>query len=238
MAEVHSNRSQAPGGNGETRAIYLQGISKSFGFRKVLSDVSLEIRHGTCLAVYGHNGAGKSTLARIISTQWAPSSGSGEVLGHSIGPGNKEIRAASGWVGDQSFLRTELSLEENLLFFGSLYGVVDAEHSRSLLEKFGLYTRRRDPISTYSQGMIKRANLARSLLHDPDLWILDEPFSGLDQEGQELLKECIREYPRSGRTVILVTHLREIGDELGTESVEIRDGYLSRGAGPEKGAAP
>ena len=235
MAEVHSNRSQAPGGNGETRAIYLQGISKSFGFRKVLSDVSLEIRHGTCLAVYGHNGAGKSTLARIISTQWAPSSGSGEVLGHSIGPGNKEIRAASGWVGDQSFLRTELSLEENLLFFGSLYGVVDAEHSRSLLEKFGLYTRRRDPISTYSQGMIKRANLIRSLLHHPELWVLDEPFGGLDQEGQALLKGCIRDYTSRGRTVLLVTHHREIGEELASASVEIQQGFIVGKVGLDEG---
>ena len=223
MAELRSN---APGGNGETLAVGLQEVSKSFGFRSVLSDVSLEIRPGTCLAVYGHNGAGKSTLARIISTQWAPSSGSGEVLGHSIGPGNREIRAASGWVGDQSFLRTELNLEENLLFFSSLYGVVDAEHSRSLLEKFGLYTRRKDPVSTYSQGMIKRANLIRSLLHHPELWILDEPFGGLDQEGQTLLKECIRDYTSRGRTVLLVTHHREIGEELASASIEIQDGFI------------
>ena len=235
MSELHSKH--APGALGGSQAVCLQKISKSFGFRNVLSDVSLEVRHGTCLAVYGHNGAGKSTLARIVSTQWAPSSGSGEVLGHSIGPGNREIRAASGWVGDQSFLRTELNLEENLLFFSSLYGVVDAEYSRSLLEKFGLYTRRKDPVSTYSQGMIKRANLIRSLLHHPELWILDEPFGGLDQEGQALLKECIRDYTSRGRTVLLVTHHREIGEELASASIEIQNGFIVDEVGFDGGGA-
>ena len=219
-------------------AISLKGICKSFGFRDVLQGVDLEVQGGACLCIYGQNGAGKSTLARILATLWSPSQGTGEILGHELGKGNGEIRRRSSMVADQSFLRSELTLEENLSFYGSLYGVPDDGRSCDLLEKFGLFHRRKDPVSTFSQGMVKRANLARSLLHDPDLWILDEPFSGLDQEGQGLLKECIREYPRSGRTVVLVTHLREIGDELGTESVEIRDGYLSSEAAPERGAAP
>jgi ABC-type multidrug transport system ATPase subunit len=128
-----------------------------------------------------------------------------------------------------------LNLEENLLFFSSLYGAVDAEHSRSLLEKFGLYTRRKDPVSTYSQGMIKRANLIRSLLHHPELWILDEPFGGLDQEGQALLKEFIRDYASRGRTVLLVTHNREIGEELASASIEIQNGFIVDEAGLDGG---
>ena len=212
--------------------ISLKGICKSFGFRDVLQGVDLEVQSGSCLCIYGQNGAGKSTLARIIATLWSPSQGTGKILGHDLGKSNREIRRRSSMVADQSFLRSELTLEENLSFYGSLYGVPDDGRASDLLEKFGLFNRRKDPVSTFSQGMVKRANLARSLLHDPDLWILDEPFSGLDQEGQELLKECIGEYPRSGRTVILVTHLREIGDQLGTDCVEVRDGYLSMEGSP------
>lgn len=221
-------------GDGESPAIRLQGISKRFGFREILRDVSLDVSRGECLAIYGQNGAGKSSLARIISTQWAPSSGSGEILGHKIGPGNREIRSVSGKVADQSFLRSELNLDENLAFFHSIYGVRDTERSEELLARFGLKNRRKDLVSTYSQGMIKRANIIRSLLHDPELWILDEPFSGLDQEGQGLLKECIQDFSRGGRTVVLVTHLRDIGDGLATTSVEIKDGYLVSQGRPGK----
>ena len=207
-------------------AISLKGICKSFGFRDVLQGVDLEVQGGACLCIYGQNGAGKSTLARILATLWAPSQGTGEILGHELGKGNGEIRRRSSMVADQSFLRSELTLEENLSFYGSLYGVPDDGRSCDLLEKFGLFHRRKDPVSTFSQGMVKRANLIRSLLHHPELWILDEPFGGLDQAGQALLKECIRDYTSRGRTVLLVTHHREIGEELASASVEIQNGFI------------
>lgn len=216
--------------------IRLEGISKSFGYRDVLHGIDLEVPGGSCLCVYGQNGAGKSTLARILSTLWAPTAGKGMILGHELGKGNLRIRGRTSMVADQSFLRSELTLEENLSFFGSLYGVQDDGRSPELLERFGLWRRRKDLVSTFSRGMLKRGDLARSLLHTPDLWILDEPFSGLDQEGQGLLKECIRDYSARGRTVVLVTHLRDIGDDLATASIEIHDGYLANRAGFAEGA--
>ena len=229
MAPNSPEANTPPASPGSNVAISLEGIAKSFGFRDVLQGIDLEVNEGSCLCVYGQNGAGKSTLARILGTMWAPTRGKGKILGQELGRGNREIRRRSSMVSDQSFLRPELSLEENLVFYGSLYGVRDNKRAPDLLEQFGLYKRRKDQVSTFSQGMVKRANLARSLLHDPDLWILDEPFSGLDQEGQELLKECVQSYPKTGRTVVLVTHLREIGDELATDSIEIVDGFLSTG---------
>lgn len=227
MAPTSHRADTPPASPGSDVAISLEGIAKSFGFRDVLQGIDLEVSQGSCLCVYGQNGAGKSTLARILGTMWAPSRGKGRILGQELGKGNREIRRRSSMVSDQSFLRSELSLEENLVFYGSLYGVRDNRRAADLLEQFGLYKRRKDQVSTFSQGMVKRANLARSLLHDPDLWILDEPFGGLDQEGQELLKECVQGYSRTGRTVVLVTHLREIGDELATDSIEIVNGFLS-----------
>ena len=225
-------------GNGKGFAIRLKGVSKSFGYRDVLRSVDLEIPAGSCVAVYGQNGAGKSTLARIIATPWAPTAGRVEILGHELGAGNRQIRRRTGMVADQSFLRSELSLDENLAFFRSIYGIAGEARGDELLDKFGLTRRRKDPISTFSQGMVKRANLARSLLHDPELWILDEPFSGLDQEGQELLKDCIRDFQAGDGTVLLVTHLREIGEELENASIEIHDGYITNrsGLGQEGGA--
>ena len=107
MPEPARNPAKPPAETETGLAIRLDGISKSFGYRDALRGVTLEIPHGTCLAVFGPNGAGKSTLARIVATQWAPTSGRGEILGHEIGRGNLRIRARSGMVADQSFLRSE-----------------------------------------------------------------------------------------------------------------------------------
>lgn len=237
MAGESANARGAPGQKNQDPAIRLEGISKSFGYRDVLHGIDLLVPRGACLCVYGQNGAGKSTLARILSTLWTPTAGKGMILGYELGKDNRQIRGRSSMVADQSFLRSELSLEENLSFFGSLYGFHGDGRAGELLERFGLWTRRKDPVSTFSQGMVKRGNLARSLLHNPDLWILDEPFSGLDQEGQALLKECIRDYSARGRTVILVTHLHQIGNDLGTASIEIKHGYLSGSTGLQPGAS-
>jgi heme exporter protein A len=231
MGSPNSNPSEGAPDNRPVPAIRLDGVSKSFGFRDVLKSVNLEVPQGECLAVYGHNGAGKTTLARIVSTQWAPSSGSGSILGYAIGRENTEIRSRAGIVGDQSYLRTELSLDENLQLFGALYGTRDVDFTGELLDRFGLVNRKNDSVSTYSKGMTKRANLIRSLLHRPDLWVLDEPFSGLDQDGQVLLGECIKDFIADGKTVLLVTHQRDIGEGLATASIEIQNGCVVKRSG-------
>ena len=134
---------------GDSVAIRLEGISKSFGFRDVLQGVDLEVARGACLCIYGQNGAGKSTLARILGTLWSPSRGDGWILGNQLGKADREIRRRSSMVSDQSFLRPELSLEENLFFYGSLYGVRDNSRAADLLEQFGLYKRRKDRVESH-----------------------------------------------------------------------------------------
>ena len=167
----------------------VRNITKEFGALRANDNISLSLKPGEIHALLGENGAGKSTLARILGTLWAPSRGKGKILGQELGKGNREIRRRSSMVSDQSFLRSELSLEENLIFYGTLYGVRDNRRAAALIEQFGLYKRRKDQVSTFSQGMVKRANLARSLLHDPDLWILDEPFGALDALNRTQLHE-------------------------------------------------
>jgi ABC-type multidrug transport system ATPase subunit len=221
-------------------AARLQGVRKRFGYRDVLRGVSLEIPRGSCFVITGPNGAGKSTLVRILATQWTFTGGEVEVLGWSVRREPARIRSRLGLVFHDTFLRRELTLEENLRFAADLLGLkreVALERIASLLDRFGLAHRRKDAVGTFSQGMIKRAGLARSLIGDPDLWILDEPFSSLDPPGQDLLAQLLREFsggPR-GRTVVLVTHQTSLGRSLATDSVRIVDGEVAkRGA---RGAA-
>ena len=210
-------------------AVSVVGIRKHFGFREVLRGVSLDVERGTCVALFGPNGAGKSTLMRIISTQWAPTEGGGKILGLDLRKQKErlEIRRRIGVVMHQSFLRDELTLLENLRFTAALYGVDSVEVTDGLLERFGLHHRRHDLLGTFSQGMTKRANIIRSLLHDPELWILDEPFSGLDREGQDLLSESISDFTTGNGTVLIVTHRTSLGLRLANRAIELVDGDLT-----------
>jgi len=212
-------------------AVLLTGVRKRFGYRDVLRGVDLEIPRGSCFVVFGPNGAGKSTLLRIVATQWTFTSGRVEVFGKDVCKESQAVRGLLGLVLHDSFLRRELTLEENLGFACDLHGIRRAEGASridSLLERFGLAHRRRDITGTFSRGMLQRAGLARSLLAEPTLWILDEPFAGLDPAGQELLEHSIREFHRAHGTVLLVTHQVRMGSSLATASAHIDDGAITR----------
>ena len=219
----------------ETAVVALRGIRKRFGYREALRGVDLDLVRGDCAAVLGPNGAGKSTLLRIVATEWRPTGGNGTILGEDIRRPRPAVRRRIGVVYHQSFLRGELTLDENLRFYGGLYGLEPAaQEARAarLVERLGLQTRRRDLVRTFSQGMAKRANLARSLLHDPDLWLLDEPFSALDPPGRELLCALVRELRARGGAVLLVTHQVEAGIELASRVLRLEGGVLRAPEGP------
>ena len=220
--------------SGESPAVHLKAVRKRFGFKDTLKGVDLLIPRGTRFVLFGPNGAGKSTILRIVATQWRFEEGSVEVLGHSLPRGRREVRRLTGLVLHDSFLRPELTLEENLHFACDLYGL-DRRTPRigELLERFALASRRHDPVGTFSQGMTKRAGIVRSLLNEPQLWILDEPFSGLDPAGQTLLEEAISDYSGGGRTVLVVTHQEERGRRLADQWARVVDGKIH----DEQGAA-
>ncbi|MCZ6795038.1 MAG: ABC transporter ATP-binding protein [Planctomycetota bacterium] len=227
------------GAESESPAVCLRGIRKRFGFREVLRGVDLTVARGECLAIFGPNGAGKSTLLRIAATQWRPSHGDGEILGHDIQRDVRSIRRRLGVVFHHSLLRHELTLDENVRFAADLYGIRLRAGGRadSLIERLGLAARRRDQVGTFSQGMQKRANIIRSLLHDPDLWLLDEPFSGLDPQGRELLSDMVRDFVRQGGAVVLVTHQVELGKDLATRTLSMDDGEIVDAASESRGGA-
>lgn len=215
----------------DSLAIDVRGVRKRFGYREVLKGVSLRVPRGTCFVLSGPNGAGKSTLLRIVATQWTFHAGHVRVLGTDVRrlTGKLEARARLGAVFHESFLRPELSLEENLQYAASLHRLrwaQVAERAEELSRRFGLQARLRDRVTTFSEGMIKRANVVRSLLHEPDLWILDEPFAGLDWAGRELLESVVKDYCTSGHTVFMVTHLAELRDRMATSSALVDGGRL------------
>ncbi len=222
-------------------AVRLRGVRKRFGYRDVLRGIDLDVPSGSCFVLTGPNGAGKSTVLRVIATQWTFSSGSVEVLGLDVPRASLHVKSLLGAVFHESFLRPELSLEENLKFSASLHGLRwndVAESATSLLDRLGLSRRRQDALSTFSEGMTRRADLIRSLLHRPELWILDEPFAGLDAGGCELLETMIREYVQTGRTVLLVTHRTALGERLAGGGAALEDGrvVVPRAASPASNA--
>jgi heme exporter protein A len=222
---VHGPR-QAP-------AARLRSVRKRFGYRDVLRGIDLDLERGACLAVAGPNGAGKSTLLRILSTQWTATAGEVEVLGIDARRDPLAVRSRVGVCAHESFLRRELSFEENLRFAGDLFGLRGKpleERIGRLSDTFGLAHRRKDRVAIFSQGMLRRASLARSLLHEPELWILDEPFSGLDAHGREILQEAIRGFHTKGGTVVLVTHEAALADALATSTLRVEGGLLVRGS--------
>lgn len=238
-AEVPSPTAPSPAA--DSPAVRLRGVRKRFGYRDVLRGIDLDVPRGSCFVLTGPNGAGKSTILRVISTQWTFSSGQVEILGLDIKRAALRVKNLLGAVFHDSFLRPELSLEENLKFSASLRGLRwkdVAGTASSLLDNLGLARRRHDSVSTFSQGMTKRADLIRSLLHQPELWILDEPFAGLDAAGCDLLEDMIVDYARGGRTILLVTHRTTLGERLADCGAHLEDGRVaSRRAGSPAGDA-
>jgi len=185
--------------------VELRGLAKRYGSERALAGVSLELRAGSMCALLGHNGAGKSTLLGIVSTLVRASAG--EVRYASAGKpvAGADVRREIGLLAHASLCYGELSAVENLELFAGLYGI--AVDARALLDRVGLDERARTrTVRTYSRGMVQRLALARALLAEPSLVLLDEPFTGLDRVGALALGEQLGELRASGAIVVVVTH--------------------------------
>lgn len=206
--------------------VVIKKLSKRYGSERALGGVSLELTAGSMTAVLGHNGAGKTTMLGILSTLVRPNDGTvtyrasgGEVTG-------TEVRRQIGLLAHASLCYGELSAFENLALTAGLYDVPgDRAALTLLLDRVGLEAKARDrPSRTYSRGMVQRLALARALLTEPSLLLLDEPFTGLDRGGALALGEQLGELRDAGAIVVVVTHdLEAIADR--TDHVAI----LSRG---------
>jgi ABC-2 type transport system ATP-binding protein len=216
----------------------VDGLSKSFGERVALRNVSLDVKPGELLAVLGPNGAGKTTLLSILAGITRPDSGRMERA-------NGEL----GWVPQQTGLYRRLTVEENLRLFGHLEGVEDLDATvERMLEQTGLEDRRHDQVSSLSGGNQQRINIAIGLLGNPSVLLLDEPSAGLDPSQRVRLWEFVAGLAEGGTTVIYSTHQIEEASHYGDRLVVLADGEtifdgafaeLQRAAGPRpEGADP
>jgi heme exporter protein A len=187
--------------------INLQSLTKNYGFNPVLRGVDLHVKEGEFVTLVGPNGAGKSTLLRIVATLLRPTAGEVRVGGWPLPAHAGQVRRHIGLVSHQPLLYRDLSAAENLMFFAQLYDLQDAgDRVQAALRQVGLLARQRDPVGTYSRGMMQRLTIARATLHQPDVLLLDEPYTGLDQEASALLDELLRREARAGRTILMITH--------------------------------
>jgi heme exporter protein A len=194
--------------------IRLSNIVKQYGLNPVLRGVDLNVEQGEFVTLVGPNGAGKSTLMAIVATLLRPTSGEARVGGWRLPEQADRVRRHIGLVSHHSLLYGDLTAAENLTFFAKLYRLPDAEaRVAEALRKVGLLARRRDPVGAFSRGMVQRLTIARATLHEPDVLLLDEPYTGLDQEAARLLDELLHEETARGRTILMITH--DLGHGLG-----------------------
>ncbi len=194
--------------------IRLRGVVKQYGLNPVLRGVDLAVEQGEFVTLVGPNGAGKSTLMGIVATLLQPTAGEARVGGWLLPQQADRVRRHIGLVSHNSLLYRDLTATENLAFFAKLYRLPDAAaRIDAALRKVGLFARQRDPVGTFSRGMVQRLTIARATLHEPDVLLLDEPYTGLDQEATRLLDDLLREETARGRTILMITH--DLGHGLG-----------------------
>jgi heme exporter protein A len=184
-------------------ALELERLARHYGEREALSEVSLTLEEGRTLVVFGPNGAGKTTLLRVLATLLRPHAGLVRVLGSYLPNEAWAVRGRVGLLGHEPLLYRELTARENLRFHASLHGVGE-ERIDELLEAVSMSLRASEPLRTLSRGMVQRVAVARAVLHDPELLLLDEPHSNLDPAAIELVDPLIG--AASGRTRVICSH--------------------------------
>jgi len=210
----------SPGG-----ALEIDAVWKFFGDFPALKDVKLRVEPGSVLALLGRNGAGKTTLLRILAGLSKPSRGAVRILGAEAR--DQSTRRRIGILGHSISIYDELSAFENLSMFGNLYGVADV-HRRAdeMLERVGLGRVRDGLAREFSRGMRQRLAVARAFLHDPEVLLLDEPFTSLDDRAIAVLQSMLQEMRDKGRTIVMSTHQLREALELSTHVALIQRGQI------------
>ena len=207
--------------------IQVSKVVKTFGSRVVLRGVDLAINEGDFVTLLGANGAGKTTLLHIVASLSKPTLGDVFINGYRMADDASELRRFIGLVSHKTLLYDDLSAEQNLRFYARLYDVVEAtERIETVLNQVNLWQRRKDPVRTYSRGMQQRLAIARAILHNPPILLLDEPDTGLDQHAANMLGELLAAVGISHRTILMTTHNLERGLSLGNRMVILAQGKI------------
>lgn len=202
-------------------------VSKRYGRAVVLRDVSLAIGENECVALLGANGAGKTTLLRTMATLSRPTRGQVLAFGVDAWEERQAVRARIGVVAHQPWVYPELTCRENLRFFGTMFRLDSTdERVDATLERVGLAARADSAAGTLSRGLLQRLNLARALLHAPAALLLDEPDTGLDAAGREVLARLTRDHVAAGGCVVLTTHALDLALDLATRVIVVSGGAV------------
>jgi heme exporter protein A len=205
-----------------------EGLTRTFAGTPVLTGVDLTVRGGEALALLGPNGAGKTTLLRILALLLRPSGGRLALFGTDARTAPPALRRRIGYVGHESLCYPDLTAAENLAFYARLFEVPEAPRRiAELLAWAGLEAAERRPVRVYSRGMGQRLALARALLHEPDLLLLDEPFSGLDPQAVDALQERLGTLRAAGHAIVLTTHDLERAAPVATRLALLHRGRIA-----------
>ena len=207
--------------------IEARGLAKSFGEHQALRGIDLRVSRGEHLVIFGPNGAGKTTLVKILSTLVRPSAGSVRLDGIDIRDKPAQVRRRISLVSHQTFLYDDLTVYENLKFYGKMYDVPNLETRISeVVSWVQLEPRRHDRAGTLSHGLRQRVSIARAVLHNPSILFLDEPEVGLDPKASTMIRDILGSINSGSRTVVMTTHNLERGLELGDRVVILDRGKI------------
>ena len=209
-----------------------RGLVREFGGLAAVDGIDITLPPGGFLVVFGPNGAGKTSLLKLLAGSLRPTRGEVRVAGEPLVPGSPAGRERIGVLSHQTFLYEQLTARENLRLYATLYGLADGQaRAVERLREVGLLERADDRVKTFSRGMRQRLGLARTLLHDPDLVLLDEPYTGLDAHASAVLRRVLEALRDGRRTVVLVTHNLAQGLELADRAViQVRGRFAWEGA--------
>lgn len=208
--------------------IEIKGLTKHADDKLILRGIDLKIGKGETVAILGPNGAGKSTILKIIATLMKPTSGVVKINGLELKPNAMEIKRMLGYLPHSSLLYDHFSPIENLVFYGSAYGVQNADvRAVDLIKQVGLSYFQNDPVKNFSRGMIQRVAIARAIIHEPPLLLLDEPHTGLDQGAIAILNKVILGLKEKGTTTLMVTHDLKQAAEICDRVIIIKNGKVA-----------
>ena len=205
--------------------ISIEELYKSFGNFRVLQDINLEVEKGEFVTIFGPNGAGKTTLIKILATLVSPTRGTVVVNGFDVREKPIDVRRSIGVISHDTYLYHELTAVENLRFYGQMYEIERIEERiRDVISRVGLAHRGNHRVGTFSRGMKQRLSIARAILHNPVILLLDEPYTGLDQHASAIFDKIMQQLGTEHITRIMISHDIERGLKLCNRAFILNNG--------------